>query len=201
MSQPKLWDWDGMDNDFNSASGSNGAAATPAIMPATTQQMGLRPTTAAAVVSNNGGMDTDMMLGHGEKDDLDEDFDHRGMGDRPTTAGAMMYGRSNGAGGAGNGATWGYSRQQGTEGNAQVPGLMKATSAGIADYGQDGSQPNNGTRRPHTAHGARAGFPAAQQPLAPGAGNAYAGLNDPKTGMPYNEQDVSFFRNVGNGLT
>ena len=153
-------------------------------MPVPSQQLGLRPTTAAAVVSNGGGIDADLMLGGGEKDDLDEDYDHRGnMGDRPTTAGpTMQYGSR--AGGNNTGGTWGYSRQ--ADGSGQVPALMKTTSAGIADYGQDGGA-NGAARRPHTAHGARAGIPS--QHMAPATGYA---MNDPKA-MAYTDQDVSFF--------
>lgn len=170
-----------MDNDYNSASGSNGGAPAPAIIPVSQQQMGLRPTTAAAVVSNGGGIDADL-LGGGEKDDLDYDYEPGGnMGDgRPTTAGA--YGSRTAANNAG---TWGYSRQ--ADGSGQAPGLMKTTSAGIADYGQDGGA-NGAARRPHTAHGGRAGFPTQQ--MAPSAGYA---MNDPKAMGYAEQQDVSFF--------
>jgi hypothetical protein len=162
MLQPKLWDWDGLDNDFNSTAGSTGAgAAVPAIAPAPAQALGMRPTTAAAVVSSGMGMG---IMGGGERDDFDEDFDQRVPGDRPTTAGAMMqYGsRAAASGGAGN---WGYARQ-----DSAVTG--KSATAGIADYGDSGA-----ARRPHTANAARAG-------QAPGT------VSDPKA-MAYGEQDVS----------
>lgn len=132
-----------MDNDYSSAAGSNAPGATP-VLPLSNQPTGLRPTTAAAVVSNNGVVDSDLLLGvNGEKDDLDEDFDQRPM-DRPNTAGAMLtsgYNRSSSAAAAAGGSNWG----------SGAPNGMKSGN----DYaGVDGQ-----ARRPHTAHGARAGFP------------------------------------------
>jgi hypothetical protein len=57
--QPKLWDWDGMDNDFNSVSNSTQGGAAPALMPAANNaSSNLRPTTAAAIA-----MDNDMLMG------------------------------------------------------------------------------------------------------------------------------------------
>ncbi len=158
-------------------------------MPVASQPLGLRPTTAAAVVSNGGGIDADLMLGGGEKDDLDEDYDHRGnMGDgRPTTAGAMLQYGSRAAPANNGGGTWGYSRQ--ADGSGQVPSLMKTTSAGIADYGQDGGANRTG-QRPHTAHAGRAGFPSHQMAPSPG----YA-MNDPKA-MGYADQDVSYAMSI-----
>lgn len=174
-SQPKLWDWDGLDNDFNSATGSNGGgAAAPAIAAAPAQPLGLRPTTAAAVIGSGVPMDGDLM-GGGERDDLEEDFDQRGPGDRPTTAGAMLQYGSRAA--SGGGAAWGYARQE-------VGGAGKAgAGAGIADYGAD----NGAARRPHTAHGARA-TPTYGGQMMSGAANP--GM-DPKAMQYGAEQDVS----------
>ncbi len=168
---PKLWDWDGMDLDHNSTTGStagNGGpvAPAPAIVPTNPQPMGLRPTTAAAVISSGNGIDTDLLLGPGERDELDEDYgDPRSHQlDRPNTAGAMLPSRQ-----ANNPAAWGYPRQ----GEAPKAG-------GIAEYGEG---PN--ARRPHTAHGARAGFPVQSNMAFPG------GMNDPKGGMIYADQEVA----------
>lgn len=125
---------------------------------------GLRPTTAAAIANPN--MDNDMM--GGANDDLDDDYDNmRGGGNhdgRPNTAGPTMYRSSaQGAGGGqANTSSWGYSRDQQAPGGAKDPraggGAMNG-GGGIADYGggAGGADPN---RRPHTAHGARAGFPS-----------------------------------------
>ncbi len=186
---PKLWDWDGMDNDYNSTSGSNPGGPAPAIMPAQPQPMGLRPTTAAAVISSGAAMDTDMLLGGpGEKDDLDEDYgDPRGHMDRPNTAGAMLPSYNRGAVQGmpqnANPGAWGYSRQ----GDMNV----KPGTGGIADYGAGVADGPN-ARRPHTAHGARAGFPS----QSAGMGNGYpaASLSDPKAAMMYGgEQEVIYF--------
>jgi predicted Ser/Thr protein kinase len=161
---PKLWDWDGMDNDYNSTAGSTGqppvANPAPAVQPsaaaAASGQPGmshLRPTTAAAVAAPGAmlGVDADMGMGRDMVDDLDDqDFDHgAGMqhGHRPNTAGGLMqsFNKSAMPGGAQQGS-WGYPRQTAPE------------------------DPNNAARRPHTAHGARAGFPGVPTPGAPTAG-------------------------------
>jgi hypothetical protein len=134
---------------------------------------GLRPTTAAAVATNLGGLETDLMLnGPGEKDDLDDDFEMRNH-DRPNTASGMLpgYGRSGvAAGPPSNPATWGYSRQD-TNAMSGAPGILKVNNSGGNEYGGDAG-PNS--RRPHTAHGARAGYPS-QQPSLTGYSNT---MND-----------------------
>lgn len=195
-----------MDNDFNSVSNSTTQGATPAIIPAANNvpASNLRPTTAAAIA-----MDNDMLmgmysssvcdnaqviicLGNLNNEDLDEDF---GMDNaagnpanvRPNTAGAMLSGNYNRAAAGGavqTGSSWGYAR---SGDGAAV--MMKGSSgpmlaSGNMDYGTDNV---NNNRRPHTAHGARAGFPT------PGAGAVPAtsyGVADPnKQGMMYGEQE------------
>lgn len=146
----------------------------PVMIPSSQQGMGLRPTTAAAVASNLGGLETDLMLnGPGEKDDLDDDFEMRNH-DRPNTANGMLpgYGRSGvAAGPPSNPATWGYSRQD-TNAITGAPGILKVNNAGGNEYGGDVG-PNS--RRPHTAHGARAGYPSQQPSSLTGYANT---MND-----------------------
>jgi hypothetical protein len=193
---PKLWDWDGMDLEFNSTSGSQAGGGGPApIMGGGAGAggmgggggggMGLRPTTAAAVISNgNGGLaDPDLLgLGVGDRDDLDDDYgDARGGGhmDRPNTAGAMLQrGTAGGAGGGGGGnGAWGYSRGNdgGVAGGKMNGGIAGgAGGMGVDQYGTADNGPN--ARRPHTAHGARAGFPSALQ-HQPSSGGVGGGMN------------------------
>jgi hypothetical protein len=67
----------------------------------------------------------------------------------------------------------------------------KPGAGGIADYGA-GTADGPNARRPHTAHGARAGFPS----QSAGMGNGYpaASLSDPKAAMMYGgEQEVVYF--------
>jgi len=194
--QPKLWDWDGMENDFGSVGGSAGGGipsgapgAIPTMIPVSQQAMGLRPTTAAAVATNMGGLDGDLMLnGPGEKDDLDDDYDMRQ--DRPNTAGGVLpgYGRQGAATGpSSNPATWGYSRQD-VNNASNGPGIMKVGGAGLNEYGGGETGPN--ARRPHTAHGGRAGYPT-QQPTAIGGGYPNATSEATKAAMMHNEPEVS----------
>lgn len=183
-----------MENDFGSVGGSAGGgpsgvpAAVPAMIPATQQGMGVRPTTAAAVATNLGGLDGDLMLnGPGEKDDLDDDFDLRNH-ERPSTAGGMLpgYGRSAGvtAGPPSNPATWGYSRQDSNAGG-NAAGIMKVGGGGMNDYGGD-TAPN--ARRPHTAHGGRAGYPT---PQSSGLGGFSNGIGDgSKAALMQNDPEV-----------
>eukprot|EP00981_Chlorochromonas_danica_P004309 scaffold865_cov160-Ochromonas_danica.AAC.28 len=165
---PKLWDWDGMENDFSSVSGSATQGVTPAIMPTATganniAAPNLRPTTAAAIA-----MDNEMLLGNLNNEDLDEDFGMEGNGGvpgpaRPNTAGALLsnaYNRTGAPGGAQpTGNNWGYSRGGEPTGVMMkgASGPMLSSNGGIGDYG--GSDAMGNARRPHTAHGARAGFP------------------------------------------
>ena len=58
-----------------------------------------------------------------------------------------------------------------------VAGMIKGSSGpilgaagGMADYGTEGAPAVGGQRRPHTAHGGRAGFPSSSQPIAGGTG-------------------------------
>lgn len=185
--QQKLWDWDGMDIEFNSMSGSvNGNDKPPAILPPTqNNNMGiitasqplnnhsLRPTTAAAIVSGgNGILDNDLMIGSGDKDDLDNDYPHTrsstalGSGrmdpNRPSTAGYSQQGGP-------NNSNWGYSRNE-----------MKPGSNGVAINSNDhfvsntdhSMQQIQGSRRPHTAHGGRA-IGSLPSPHGSGSGNGY----------------------------
>lgn len=96
--QPKLWDWDNVDSDYLSTTGSAQVAATPAIA-APSGGANLRPTTAAAVAAPGTGLEADIMMGA-----ADEGMDEGGYGDdpnRPSTTGAPR---------ASQGAAWGYSR-------------------------------------------------------------------------------------------
>jgi len=186
---PKLWDWDGMEgNDYLSASGSAGGVGGSngqgpvGMMAAQPQQVplgvggltsGLRPTTAAAVANPGAGvgMVDDMMLGSAAPDDLDVDYEMRNTpgNDRPNTAGAM-YNRG-AAVPQQNQQTWGYSRQDPNAAmmsKGGVSGPILGAGAPVADYGTDNGAP----RRPHTAHGGRAGFPTTQQQLV---GGVYGG--------------------------
>lgn len=141
--QPKLWDWDGLDGE---TSGANSTITTPAINAsgAGTPVAGLRPTTAAAVAG--GAMESDQLL-NGEDAYVDEYQANAAGYARPSTT---------------QGGTWGYARQSGEQlpnslqhnSSAQVSGSAALLKAGVTDYGTDPS------RRPHTAHGARAGYPA-----------------------------------------
>lgn len=164
---PKLWDWDGMDNDYNSTAGSTGqppvSAPAPAVAPAgaAAVQPGmshLRPTTAAAVAAPGAMLGVDQDLGMaGMPDDLDDqDYDGGAHvhGHRPNTAGALMQSYNKGPVPAGAAAqnTWGYPRQA-------APGAPEDPNA---------------ARRPHTAHGARAGFPGVPgAPYDPKAAGVY----------------------------
>jgi len=168
---PKLWDWDGMDNDYNSTSGSaaggqpaGGNVAPPLLMgggggmqanqgqlAAMNMVGGLRPTTAAAVAAPM-AMDAGDILGN-DQDELDDyEMGGQGNGGRPNTAGALLqsnYGavnRGQQGGVAAVNPSWGYPRA----GADNVAGSNAVASGSQLD-------PN---RRPHTAHGARAGFPA-----------------------------------------
>lgn len=189
--QPKLWDWDNMEgNDYLSATGSgNGGGPPPPVlssgmganlMSGNLLSSGLRPTTAAAVASGGGAnMDSDLMLGNGAPDELDVDYEMHQTGgkDRPNTAGAMLpggYSRGASSGAQGGQASWGYSRQPvGGDPSAGAGGMMKGVSgpiignpnSGTVEYSADG-QPVMGQRRPHTAHGARAGFPSSSPQMA-----------------------------------
>lgn len=175
---PKLWDWDGMDNDYNSTSGSAAPpvsappvnpAGTSGPVPAQTGLSHLRPTTAAAVAGPGAmlGVDQDMGLA-GMPDDLDDgDYEqgaHNVHNNRPNTAGALLqsYSKPN-PGQVGSGQnTWGYPRQ---------------ASGGVAV----GAEDPNVARRPHTAHGARAGFPVTgSSALPPSANSALYAQQDPK---------------------
>lgn len=195
-SVPKLWDWDGMDNDFNSVSGSTqgggggGPAGGGGVLPSAggpvPQGVGLRPTTAAAIA-----MDGDMLgglgMGMGEGD-LDDDYldgggNGGGLGPRPNTAGAMLSGGYRGAqAGAGAqqaaGSSWGYARAGAEAANpSALAPMTKGASGPMATAGADyGPTDPIGSRRPHTAHGARAGFPSTQP--AAGAPSATAQYED-----------------------
>jgi len=190
-SVPKLWDWDGMDNDYNSTSGSaagqpTGNAAPPLLMSgggggamqpnqgqlaAMNMASGLRPTTAAAVAAPM-AMDAGDILG-ADQDDLDEyEMGGQGNGGRPNTAGALLqsnYGAAvrgqAGAVGAAQAGSWGYPR---------AGGDMTGAAAAGTNGGAAGQQDPN--RRPHTAHGARAGFPATGQVPQQGQGANYGGV-------------------------
>lgn len=97
-SVPKLWDWDNVDSDYLSTTGSAQVAATPAIA-TPSGGANLRPTTAAAVAAPGTGLEADIMMGAG-----DEGMDEGGYGDdpnRPSTTGAPRTSQ---------GAAWGYSR-------------------------------------------------------------------------------------------
>mmetsp|Transcript_2620 Transcript_2620/g.5761 ORF Transcript_2620/g.5761 Transcript_2620/m.5761 type:complete len:539 (-) Transcript_2620:542-2158(-) len=159
---PKLWDWDGMEgNDFTSTPGQPTAPAVTAA-PVTSAAPALRPNTAAAVAGpgQGGGLETDMM---GQPaDDLDVDYEmHKIAGDgRPNTAGPMMQGGYRGATGAQAGASWGYSRQDPSMGAGGSAAMLKQSSAGMLGGEYGGEAPVTGQRRPHTAHGARAGVPS-----------------------------------------
>lgn len=63
--------------------------------------------------------------------------------------------------------------------------LLGAAAGGMADYGTEGANAM-GQRRPHTAHGGRAGFPSSSQPMA-GAGGGYGA--DPKQAL-YDGEEV-----------
>mmetsp|Transcript_24778 Transcript_24778/g.34044 ORF Transcript_24778/g.34044 Transcript_24778/m.34044 type:complete len:748 (+) Transcript_24778:221-2464(+) len=100
-SVPKLWDWDGVDQDYFSAAGSTGpspalAGGGPIPLNIGTGA-GPRPTTSAAV--NGGGMESDMLLGNND-DLMDDDYDnHMGnanarINERPNTTGAGYNTRS-----------------------------------------------------------------------------------------------------------
>eukprot|EP01036_Dinobryon_divergens_P026569 gene26569-35237_t len=177
-SVPKLWDWDGVDQDYFSAAGSTGpspALAGGGPIPLNIGS-GPRPTTSAAI---NGGLESDMLMGNNNDDLMDDDYDAQMnpnlTSNRPSTVGAAGYNTRSTAqqqqpllagGAAGN---WGYSRNGPTNaageqlappiGNTQSNSLLKdprtgailgQSGGGIADYGTD--------RRPHTAaHGARIG--------------------------------------------
>mmetsp|Transcript_31961 Transcript_31961/g.53900 ORF Transcript_31961/g.53900 Transcript_31961/m.53900 type:complete len:498 (-) Transcript_31961:1137-2630(-) len=183
---PKLWDWDTMEGNDYLSTGGSAAGGGGGGQQVVTSGMGaaaagtngagtgaMRPTTAAAVAGNGvgAGLESDLLLGGPPPDDLDVDYEMQkgqvGAGDgRPNTAGAMLpggYGRS-GAAQASN--SWGYSRQQDHAGGASGAGMVKQNSgpvgsSGMADYGTDGAPAATiGQRRPHTAHGARAGFPS-----------------------------------------
>jgi len=68
-----------------------------------------------------------------------------------------------------------------------VSGPTLGQSGGnIENYGTDGGQTNAmGQRRPHTAHGGRAGFPSSSAPIA---GGVYGAAGDPsKQGAMYND--------------
>lgn len=68
-----------------------------------------------------------------------------------------------------------------------VSGPTLGQSGGnIENYGTDGAQTNAmGQRRPHTAHGGRAGFPSSSAPIA---GGVYGAAGDPsKQGAMYND--------------
>lgn len=200
---PKLWDWDNMEgNDFLSVGGS-GTGPAPVqssaaigqgtnMMSGAMLSAGLRPTTAAAVASSGAGagLESDHLLGNSAPDDLDVDYEMRQAGnDRPNTAG-VLYNRGAGASGAQNqGATWGYSRQpvgDPSGGNVMGKGVSGPTlgNGGMDNYGTDGGAQTNamGQRRPHTAHGGRAGFPSSSAPITSGYGG------DPsKQGTMYSE--------------
>lgn len=152
-----------MDADYMSGTGSVGGAGGPPPITLGVQQLtsGLRPTTAAAIANPN--MDNDMM--GGANDDLDDDYDNmRGAGgahDRPNTAGPTMgYNRSQPQA---NPTSWGYSRDQQAmpAGGVKDPraGGAAMNGGGIAEYG-GATNVDGQNRRPHTAHGARAGFPS-----------------------------------------
>lgn len=143
----------------------------------------LRPTTAAAVAGN--GVESDLLLGGVGHEELDEDYNNAGndrrVDQRPNTAGAMMSGGFNRMAHPSQGSSWGYSRQATDPTNANVNSNIKTGSSGIADYGTDGP---NSNRRPHTAHGARAGVSSSQ--LA-GAGMYGAEAQKPSSLYPNGE--------------
>lgn len=170
---PKLWDWDGMDNDFSSTTGSAAAGQQPPQMQqmpgqpsaqAQQQPQALRPTTAAAVAGPGAmlGVDPDMGMGGlgADEQDFDPDFDHNNVnmahGHRPNTAGGLMQSYNKGVQG----------------GVGMAPGQQAQGSWGYPRQSSGAEDPNNAARRPHTAHGARAGFPG----VVPSAGGA-AGVN------------------------
>lgn len=155
-----------MEMEFPGAN--EGGAAVNTGAPAA-QNVGLRPTTAAAVVAN--GMDPEMLMTSGNVAGVGDAGDEEEYGldaagnTRPNTAGAG-YNRPAAQAGA-QGANWGYTRQGADAGqpHQQMPGnavgllkdprqQLKTGGAVAVDYGPDGQ------RRPHTAHGARAGMPA-----------------------------------------
>lgn len=199
-------------NDYLSATGSGTGGAAPApvltsgmgganLMSGNLLGSGLRPTTAAAVASSGGGanMDADMMGGAPDELDVDYEMHQTGGKDRPNTAGAMLpggYSRGASSGAQGAQASWGYSRQPvGGDPSTGAGGMMKggasgpllgSANPGIGEYNADG-QPAVGQRRPHTAHGGRAGFPSSSPQMA---GAAY-GSDQLKPGM-YDGEQVSF---------
>jgi hypothetical protein len=177
---PKLWDWDGMDNDYSSTAGSAtgvpptggplptgpmpGGVGGPGGAPVPTNQVmvggvssHLRPTTAAAVAGPGAMLGVDNEL-NGLPDDLD-DSDYDGQGNvgggakhhRPNTAGAMMYGNKQPAG-------------QGVAAGGPAVGANGAAWGYTRnDANVDPNAANMANRRPQTAHGARAGFPSTTQ--------------------------------------
>ena len=196
-------------NDYLSATGSgNGGGPPPVIssgmgganlMSGNLLSSGLRPTTAAAVASGGGAnMDADLMGGAPDELDVDYEMHQTGGKDRPNTAGAMLpggYSRGATNNAQGGQASWGYSRQPvGGDPSAGGAGMMKGVSgpilgnpnAGNVDYSAEG-QPVVGQRRPHTAHGARAGFPSSS-PQTQMAGAAYGG--DPMKPALYDQEQV-----------
>ena len=73
-------------------------------------------------------------------------------------------------------------------GSAAAGGGGGAGGGGMQDYGTDGN-PAVGQRRPHTAHGARAGFPSSSQQMA---GGVYNGAPvDPKLQQQMYDEEVS----------
>lgn len=124
-------------------------------------------------------------------EDLDEDYGmDNGVGNanvRPNTAGAMMYNRASAAPvGAQPNAGWGYSRT-----GEAAPGMMKGGAGPmLVPGGGEYVDTLNSNRRPHTAHGARAGFPG-PAPTAGISAGAYGVVDPSKQGLMYGEQDVS----------
>lgn len=160
---PKLWDWDSVDADYMSATGSAGGGGNGGAPAITTGQFNSnqRPTTAAAVANPNVALESDLLLGtHDVAEDYEEVPD---ANNRPNTAGAMMTGNGyNRTSGQGQQNTWGYSR------NGDP--TMGKTGSGPLEYGAtDNTGGNSGQpRRPHTAHGARAGTGQPMYTDAPG---------------------------------
>lgn len=181
-----------MESDYMSGTGSvgGGNGGPPPIQLGVPQlTSGLRPTTAAAIANPN--MDNDMM--GGANDDLDDDYDNmRGAGNhdgRPNTAGPTMSYNRSGQQAQANTSSWGYARDQQPPMGKDPRAGGGAAGGGIAEYGGAGgvADPN---RRPHTAHGARAGFPSS---------GVYNGAPlDPKQ-QQQQQQQAAMYNDVGEG--